>query len=110
MMTRMFELQLGKNFGVYIDDTVVKSKVVSKHVGDLRNIFKSLRKHELRLNTSKCSFSVGSGKFLDYMATHRGIEVNPDQIKAVKSLQPPQNPKEVQKLTGITVALNQFIS
>ena len=106
----MFELQLGKNIGVYIDDMVVKSKVVSKHVGDLRNIFKSLRKHELRLNISKCSFSVGPGKFLNYMATHRGIEVNPDQIKAVKSLQPPRNPKEVQKLTGITVALNQFIS
>ena len=26
------------------------------------------------------------------------------------SLQPPQNPKEIQKLTGITAALNWFIS
>ena len=56
---------------------VVKSKVVSKHVGDLRNIFEILRKHELHLNASKCFFGVGSGKFLGYMVTHRGIEVNP---------------------------------
>ena len=35
MMTRMFEPQLGKNIEVYIDDTVVKSKVVAEHVGDL---------------------------------------------------------------------------
>ena len=43
------------------------------------------------------------------MVTHRGIEVNPDQIKAINSLQPPRNPKEVQKLTGMTAALNRFI-
>ena len=42
--------------------------------------------------------------------THRGIEVNPDQVKAINNLQPPRNPKEVQKLTGMTAALNRFIS
>ena len=44
------------------------------------------------------------------MMTHKGIEVNLDQIKAIKSLQPPRNPKEVQKLTRMTAALNRFIS
>ena len=52
MMTRMFEPQLGKNIKVYIDDMVVKSKMVSKHVGDLGDIFEILRKHKLRLNAS----------------------------------------------------------
>ena len=109
MMTKMFESQMGKNIEVYIDDMVVKSKIVSKHIGDLTNIFEILRGHKLRLNASKCSFGVDSGKFLGYMVTHQGIEVNPDQIKAINSLQPPRNPKEVQKLTGITAALNRFI-
>ena len=110
MMTKMFELQLGKNVKVYIDDMVVKSKLVSEHLTDLTSIFKILRKHKLRLNASKCSFGVGSGKFLGYMVTHRGIEVNLDQIKAISSLQPLRNPKEVQKLTGMMAALNRFIS
>jgi len=110
MMIRMSKPQLSKNIEVYIDDMVVKSKVVSEHVGDLENIFEVLRKHKLRLNASKCSFGVGSGKFLGYMVTHRGIEVNPDQVNAINSLQPPRNPKEVQKLTGMTAALNRFIS
>ena len=74
---------------VYIDDMVIKSKLVSEHVGDLTNIFEILRKHTLRLNASKCSFGVGLGKFLGYMVTHGGIEVNLDQIKAINSLQPP---------------------
>ena len=91
----MFKPRLGKDIEVYIDDIVVKSNVVFKHVGDLGNIFVILRKHKLRLNASKCSFGVGSSKFLSYMVTHCGIEVNPDQIKAINSLQPPRNPKEV---------------
>ena len=63
MMTRMFESQLGKNIEIYIDDMVVKSKVASKHLGDLGTIFEILKKYKLRLNASKCSFDVSSGKF-----------------------------------------------
>ena len=110
MMTRMFEPQLGKNIEVYIDDMVVKSKFVSKHVRDLSGIFEILRRQKLRLNASKCSFGVGLGKFLGYMVTYRGIEISPDQIRAIRNMHPPWNPKEVQKLTGMISALNHFIS
>ena len=59
---------------------VMKSKVESDHVNDLRNIFDILGRYKIQLNVSKCFFGVESGKFLGYMVTHRGIEVNPDQI------------------------------
>ena len=91
---------------MYIDDIVVKSKVEFEYIDDLRDIFEILRKHKLHLNAAKCSFGVGSGKFLGCMVTHRGIEVDPNQIRAINDLQPPPNPKEVQKLTGMTSALN----
>ena len=74
----MFKPQLGKNIEIYVDDMVVKSKVVSGHLRDLDGIFDVLRRHKLRLNSSKCSFGMGLDKFLGYMVTHRGIEVNPD--------------------------------
>ena len=95
MMTKMFEPQLDKKVEVYIDDMVVKNKLVFEHLTDRTSIFEILREHKLRLNASKCSFRVDSGKFLGYMVTHRGIKVNPDQIKAISNLQPPQNPKEI---------------
>ena len=98
----MFEPQLGKSIEIYVDDMVVKSKVVFNHLGDLGSTFGVLRKHKLRLNASKCSFGL--------MVTHRGIEVNPDQIKAINDLKSPQNAKEVQKLTRMIAALNRFIS
>ena len=106
----MFEPQLGKNIEIYVDDMVVKSKMVTEHLGDPSDIFDVLRRHKLRLNASKCSFGMGSGKFLGYMVTHRGIEVNPDHIKAINNLKPPRNAKEVQKLIRMIVALNRFIS
>ena len=74
---------------------VVKSNIESKDVNDLGDIFGILRRDKLRLNASKCSFGVKSRKFLGYMVTHRGIEVNPNQIKAINNLQPPRNPKEI---------------
>ncbi|XP_030939953.1 uncharacterized protein LOC115964855 [Quercus lobata] len=88
---------------------VMKSKVVSEHLRDLGNIFEVLRKYRLRLNASKYSFGVGSGKFLGYMVTYRSIKFSPDQIRAIHSMQP-RNPKEVQKFTGMIAALNRFIS
>ena len=110
MTTRMVEPQLDKNIEIYVDDMVVKSKMVSEHLGDLDSNFNVLRKHKLCLNASKCSFGVGADKFLGYMVTHRGIKVNPDQIKTINDPKPPQNAKEVQKLTGMITALNRFIS
>lgn len=86
---------MGRNIEAYIDDTVIKSKVASKYLQYLVETFSMLWKHQLQLNTSKCSFRVGLGKFLGFIITHRGIEVNLNQIKAINDLRPPQNPKEV---------------
>ena len=64
----------------------------------------------MKLNPVKCSFRVSSGKFLGYIVTHRGIEVDPEQIRAIHSFPSPKNVKEVQKLTGRMAALRRFIS
>ena len=64
----------------------------------------------MKLNPSKCAFRVVSGKFLEFMVSHRGIEANPEKIKAILDMKPPQNIKEVQSLTGRVAALNRFVS
>ena len=94
-MTRMFRDKIGCTVEVYIDDMVVKSKQEGQHIEDLQGAFEVLRQHKLRLNAEKCAFSVGSSKFLSYLITDRGIEINPDRIDVVKRLKPPSNPKEV---------------
>ena len=110
MMTRMFRDKIGRTVEVYINDMVVKCKQEVWHIDDLQGVFEVLRQHKLQLNAEKYTFGVGVGKFLGYLIIHRGIEVNLDQIKAVKHLKPPSNPKEVQVLIGMLAALNRFIS
>ncbi|XP_028092679.1 uncharacterized protein LOC114292866 [Camellia sinensis] len=64
----------------------------------------------MKLNLEKCAFGVGSGKFLGFTVSHRGIEANLEKIKALIEMQSPRTVKEVQQLTGRVTALNRFIS
>ena len=64
----------------------------------------------MRLNPNKCAFGVSSGKFLGFMVSHMGIEANSDKIQTILNMEPPQNIKEVQSLTGRVTALNRFVS
>jgi hypothetical protein len=43
------------------------------------------------------------------LVSTKGIEANPDKIKAILQMQPPQTRKEVQKLAGCIAALYRFI-
>ena len=110
MMTRMFRDKIGRTVEVYIDDIVVKCKWEIQHIDDLKEEFEVLQWHRLRLNADKYAFKMGAGKFLRYLITNQGIEVNPDQIEAIKRLKLPDSPKEVQVLTGMLATLNRFIS
>uniref|UniRef100_A0A2N9FWX9 Uncharacterized protein n=1 Tax=Fagus sylvatica TaxID=28930 RepID=A0A2N9FWX9_FAGSY len=110
LMNKMFHHQIGRNMEVYVDDMLVKTKDERKHLEDLKETFETLRRYRMKLNPSKCVFGVSSGKFLGFMVSQRGIEANPDKIKAVLEMTPPRSTKEVQSLTGRVAALNRFVS
>ena len=61
-----------------MDDMLVRSLDVQKHLDDLQETFDTLRRYNMKLNSSKCSFGVSLGKFLGFMVSHKGIEANPD--------------------------------
>ncbi|RVX07353.1 Retrovirus-related Pol polyprotein from transposon 17.6 [Vitis vinifera] len=110
LMTKIFKPLIGRSVEVYIDDIVVKSKTREQHILHLQEVFYLLRKYGMKLNPSKCAFGVSAGKFLGFMVSQRGIEVSPDQVKAVMETPPPRNKKELQRLTGKLVALGRFIA
>ena len=110
LVNHMFRPQIGQNVEVYVDDILVKSQDEKIHLDDLQETFDTLRQYNMRLNPDKCAFRVSSGKFLGFMVSHRGIEVNPDKIQEILDMKPPQNVKEVQSLIGWVAALNKFVS
>ncbi|XP_074374049.1 uncharacterized protein LOC141714427 [Apium graveolens] len=50
----------------YVDDMIIKS-LFRDHAEDLRECFKTVRSNDMKINLSKCTFRVASGKFLGYM-------------------------------------------
>ena len=86
LVKKMFKDQLGDTMEVYIDDMVVKSKEAKNHVRDLKQAFEILDQYNMKLNPSKCHFGVGSGKFLGYMVTKRGIEASPQKGARISTI------------------------
>ena len=80
---------------VYLDDMLVKSVKFELHIIHLAEAFKVLKSYNMKLNLAKCAFEVSIGKFLGFIVNSRGIEANPDKIKAVLDMLPPSNVKQV---------------
>ena len=109
-MTKIFKPLIGHTLEVYIDDIVVKSKNRENHLHHLQEVFHLLRRYDMKLDSSKYAFSVSVGKFMGFMVTQKGIEVNPDQIKVIMEVPAPRNKKELQRLIGQLVTLERFIA
>ena len=73
----------------------VKSIWEDDHLDDLKETFNTLRSYNMKLNPNKCAFGMTARKFLGFMVSQRGIEVNPNKIQAIMELTPPKNVKEL---------------
>ncbi|XP_073219507.1 uncharacterized protein [Cicer arietinum] len=109
-MVTLFHDMIHKEVEVYVDDMIAKSQTEEEHIIDLKKLFKRLRKFKLKLNPSKCTFGVRSGKVLGFVVSQRGIEVDPDKIRAIAEMPPPSTEKEVRGFLGRLNYISRFIS
>ena len=98
--------QIGRNVEAYMDDIVVKSRKGSDLLSDLAETFANLRRYDIKLNPTKCTFGVPGGKLLGFLVSERGIDVNPEKISAITRMKSPERVHDVQKLTGCLAALS----
>nr|CAE76060.1 B1248C03.19 [Oryza sativa Japonica Group]CAE76067.1 B1340F09.5 [Oryza sativa Japonica Group] len=102
--------QIGRNVEAYVDDLVVKTRSQESLLSDLAETFESLRSARIKLNPDKCVFGVPAGKLLGFLVSARGIEANPEKIRAIERMRPPSRLRDVQCVTGCMAALSRFIS
>ena len=93
-----------------MDVMLIKSKNEESHLDNLRETFDTLRKYQMRLNSTKCVFGVSSSKFLGFMVSQRGIEANLEKVRAILNMTSPKSVKEVQRLPRQIATLNRFVS
>ncbi|KAL4271635.1 hypothetical protein GQ457_13G011690 [Hibiscus cannabinus] len=109
-MVTLFHDMMHKEIEVYVDDMIAKSRTLDEHIVNFEKLFQRLRKFRLRLNPSKCNFGVTSGKLLGFVVSKRGIEIDPDKVKAIQELPPPQTQKEVRGFLRRLNYIARFIS
>nr|ABA96681.1 retrotransposon protein, putative, unclassified [Oryza sativa Japonica Group] len=102
--------QIGRNVEAYVDDLIVKTRNQETLLSDLAETFESLRSARIKLNPDKCVFGVPAGKLLGFLVSARGIEANPEKIRAIERMHPPSKLRDVQCVTGCMAALSRFIS
>ncbi|KAL6315203.1 hypothetical protein AAG906_037435 [Vitis piasezkii] len=88
---------------------IVKSRDRSDHLAALERFFERIA-FRLRLNPKKCTFGVTSGKLLGYMVSERGIEVDPDKIRAILDMPAPRTEREVRDFLGRLQYISRFIA
>ena len=69
-----------------------------------------IRQFRLRLNPKKCTFGVTSGKLLGYMVSERGMEVDPDKIRAILDMPAPRTKREIRGFLGRLQYISRFIA
>ena len=79
-----------KEIEVYVDNMIAKFQRENDHVINLKKLFERLRKFQLKLNPAKCTFGATSKKLLGFVVSKKGIEIDPDKVRAIQDLPPPR--------------------
>ncbi|GJX72945.1 reverse transcriptase domain-containing protein [Tanacetum coccineum] len=110
LVDKAFDSQVSWNIEVYVDDLVIKSHTEAEMLRDIDEMFRTLRKINMKLNPKKCTFGAVKGMFLGYMISLEGIKPCPEKTDAVLQLPSPRTIKEVQILNRKLASLNRFLS
>ena len=110
VMVTLFHDMMHKEIEVYVDDMIANSQGEDDHVINLKKLFERLRKFQLKLILVKCTFGATFGKLLGFVVSKKGIEIDPDKVRAIQDLPPPRTQKEVRSFMGRLNYIARFIS
>ena len=110
MATTLLHDMIHKEIEVYVDDMMVKSTTREGHFIVLDKFLARAEKYNLRLNPKKCIFGVTFKKLLEYIVSQKGIEVDPDKVKAIRKISAPRTEKEVRGFIGRLQYISRFIA
>jgi hypothetical protein len=95
MIAIVLHPQIRRNILAYVYDIVIKSVQRKDHISDLAKTFANMRAANLKLNPEKCVLGIHKGKVLGCLVSTKGIEANPNKIRALVEMQDPVSVKDV---------------
>jgi len=95
---------------IYVDDILVYSSSLEEHITRLREVFKRLRKSNLKLQLDKIEFLRKEMGFLGHVITSEGVKPNPAKIQAITEFPIPKTRKEIKQFLGLLGYYRKFIN
>jgi len=93
----------------YLDDILIYSENELDHEAHVKKVLQRLRDAGLQVDIKKCEFNVTRTKYLGFIITTDGIEVDPEKVSAVVNWQTPSNVRGIQSFLGFCNFYRRFI-
>ena len=84
LMNKIFHPYLDKFVVVYLDDIIIYSNTLKKHIEHLRKVFKILRQNELYVKKEKYSFAKEEVSFLGHHIKNGKLMMDNSNVKAIQ--------------------------
>ncbi|KAK3541054.1 hypothetical protein QTP86_012345 [Hemibagrus guttatus] len=109
LVNEVFRDILDKFVIAYIDDILVYSTSFEEHVCHVRTVFTRLHQNHLYVKGEKCEFYCTEIKFLGYVISQQGVEMDQTKVCAVTEWLEPITMRELQRFLGFANFYRQFI-
>ena len=93
----------------YLDDILIYSENELEHEEHVKKVLRRLQDAGLQVDLKKCEFSVTRTKYLGFIITTKGIEVDPEKVAAIVNWKAPQNVRGIQSFLGFCNFYRRFI-
>jgi transposase InsO family protein len=93
----------------YLDDIIIFSNDPAEHKAHVRQVLERLQAAGLYCDAKKCEFAVTRTKFLGFIISTNGVEVDPEKIAVIVNWKYPKTLKGVQAFLGFCNFYRRFI-
>lgn len=94
---------------IYCDDLLICGEDEKEHDEILRKVFERARIHIVKFNKRKFQYKLREVKYFGHIFSKKGMQIDPDRIKAIKSIKSPTKVKELQIFLGMVNYLRRFV-
>ena len=109
---RTMENLLSKIPGIccYLDDILISASSPKEHDNRLKKVLEALSKAGLKLKKSKCTIAVNEVSYLGFIINEKGINTNPEKVRAITDIPIPTNVSQLQSYLGMLNFYRKFLS
>ena len=93
----------------YLDDILIYSPDMERHLEHVRVLFGRLRAADLKLTKCKCSFLKAHVQYLGHYISGQGLEPVPEKLETLVKMPPPRDITKVRKFLGFVDYDRKFI-